>query len=330
MSEVENVQIEGEATQPSPAESVVETESVEATDSAPSSVEEVAEVPSEEPDSVVEGSGYDAFISRLGDIPETPNEQLMGQIDEKTFDRLPDSTKGLLRHVIAKQNADYAEKVAAFEKQKEELASREAKIREDAKSMIRNRAELNRVLLDPKFQEFMRASDIAEEDMEDPFSEKGLKQRISKGVVDAMREFQAPIRDAAEKAQRMAAYQDFIDKNPKMKDPGFKKQVRGMMQSRREEGNPVSLQDAFNLVDRERLLSAQRAQEEKERTARAKSARRVSRATRSSKVDTGDPVPKWVTEKGYQGSRGHLARIKYLRDNPTALEKLRQQQKTRR
>ena len=327
MSEVESVQIEGEATQSSPAESVVEPEAVEATDSA-SSPEVPAEPATAEP--AAEVSGYDAFLARFGDIPEKANEQLVGQIDEKTFDRLPDSTKGLLRHIIAKQNADYAERVSVFEKQKEGIASREAKIREDAKSMIRNRAELNRVLLDPKFQEFMKASDISEEDMDDPFSEKGLQQRISKGVVGAMREFQAPIREAAEKAQRMAAYQDFIDKNPKMKEPSFKKDVRQMMQSRRGEGSPVSLQDAFHLVERERLLSVQRAQEEKERTARAKSARRVSRATRSSKVDTGAPVPKWVTEKGYQGSRGHLARIKYLRDNPTALEKLRQQQKTRR
>ena len=50
----------------------------------------------------------------------------------------------------------------------------------------------------------------------------------------------------------------------------------------------------------------------------------------SSSNDNQDPVPKWVTEKGYQGVRGSQARILYLRDNPAALQKLRAQQKSRR
>jgi len=324
MSEVENVQIEGEATQQiaesvaeptaeiAPEDTVVEEAAVEeATDSAPPT----------------EVAGLDAFMSKLGEIPEEANEQLLSQIDDKTFDRMSDSAKGVLKHLIAKQNADYDKRVKAFEAQQQGMSSREEKLRDEAKSLIRNRAELNRVLLDPKFQEFMKAADIAEEDMEDPFSEKGLNQRISKGVVSAMREFQTPIREAAEKAQRMASYQDFIDRHPEMKDPGFKKEVRQMMTSRREAGNPVSLDDAFNLVDRQRMLAVKQAREEKERTARAKSARRVARATNSSKSDGGDPVPKWVTKNGYKGARGNVARIRYLQDNPKALERLRQQQK---
>ena len=340
MSEVENVQIEGEATQT--ADSVVEpveqtgVEAQEEVATAEVAQSETAESapsqpePEAEPEPAVDEKGFDAFMAQLGEIPEEPNEQFIDSIDAKTLERMPDSAKGVLKHLVAKQNQEYKARVAEFEKQKETMTDRESKIREEAKNLIRSRAQLNRVLLDPKFQEFMKSADVPEEELEDPFSEKGMQQRIQKGVANAFKEFHDPIRQAAEKAQRQQAYQEFIDKNPKMKETTFKKEVRQMMQTRRETGSPVSLSDAYNLVDRERMLSVQRAAEEKERSARAKSARRVARATTSAKADQGKPIPEWVTKRGYKGSKGNRAKVLFLKDNPKALQKLREQQRNRR
>ena len=335
MSEAENVQIQGEATQTadSVAEPEVQTE-VEAQEPATEQVTQAdaaeSAPPPEQPKQATDEKGFDAFMAQLGDIPEEANEQLMESIDSKTFENMPDSAKGVLKHLIARQNKEYQGRVAAFEKQKESMTDRETKLRDEARNLIRSRAQLNKVLLDPKFQEFMKSADVPEEELDDPFSEKGMQQRIQKGVANAFKEFHDPIRQAAEKAQRQQAYQEFIDNNPKMKDAGFKKEVRQMMQTRRESGSPVSLEDAYNLVDRERMIVVQKQAEEKERTARAKSARRVARATMSAKADSGDPVPKWVTKDGYKGVRGNMARVLYLKDNPKALQKLREQQRSKR
>ena len=102
------------------------------------------------------------------------------------------------------------------------------------------------------------------------------------------------------------------------------------MQTRRDGGAAVSLDDAYALVERNRMIVEQEKQTARDRLKRSQSARQVARSTVSSSNDGGDPVPKWVMDKGYKGSRGNTARILYLRDNPAALQKLRAQQKTRR
>jgi len=185
-------------------------------------------------------------------------------------------------------------------------------------------------LLDPKFQEFLKNADVPEAELKDPLSPEGMEQRIKKGVAEAMKQFQEPIRQSANRAQQMAKYQDFVAEHPKMNEKAFKGDVRDLMQSRRDSGSPVSLQDAYALVERDRMLQVQEKQTAKDRLKRSESARQIARSTVSSSNDGASPVPKWVMEKGYKGSRGNSARILYLRDNPSALQKLRAQQKTRR
>ena len=205
MAEVENVQIEGEATQQADSvvepevQSGVETETEVVTEEvAQGEAAESAPPPQEEGNTESSRKGFDAFIAQLGEIPEEPNEQLMESIDEKTIERMPASVKGVLKHLIAKQNLEYKARVDAFESQKAQMTERENKIRDEAKNLIRSRAQLNRVLLDPKFQEFMKTADVPDEELEDPFSEKGMEQRIQKGVANAFKEFHDPIRQAAE------------------------------------------------------------------------------------------------------------------------------------
>jgi glucan-binding YG repeat protein len=166
--------------------------------------------------------------------------------------------------------------------------------------------------------------------LKDPFSQEGIEQRIKKGVAEAMREFQKPIQESATKAQQMAKYQDFVAAHPMMQEKAFKTEVRDLMQERKNAGAALTLEDAYALVERNRMVAEQQKQTARDRLKRSESARNVSRSTVSSSNDGGDPVPKWVTEKGYKGSRGNTARILYLRDNPAALQKLRAQQKTRR
>jgi hypothetical protein len=144
-----------------------------------------------------------------------------------------------------------------------------------------------------------------------------------------MKEFQQPITAAAARAQQMAEYQKFVEANPQMENKEFKGQVRTLMEQRKEGGQPISLNDAYAHVDRQRLIQAEQGRIQKERAARAKSARQISKSTMSSNGQSKDAVPKWVSERGYKDRRGNSARILYLRDHPEALQKLRQQQKNR-
>ena len=272
---------------------------------------------------------YERIQNALGEIPSEPNEQLLESIDEKTLEKLPDSAKGVLKHLMAKQNKDYEERAKSFEEREAKLQEYQTQLKKDAKSLIQNRAQLNKMLLDPKFQKMLQQADISEESMADPFSEEGIQQRISKGVASAMKEFQQPITQAAARAQQMAEYQKFVETNPQMENKEFKGQVRTLMEERRESGQPISLNDAYAHVDRQRLIKAEQSRIQKEREARAKSARQISKSTISSNGQSKDPVPKWVIERGYNGARGSKARIMYLRDNPEALQRLRQQQKNR-
>tara|TARA_R100000315_G_scaffold60576_1_gene37436 strand:+ start:1384 stop:2379 length:996 start_codon:yes stop_codon:yes gene_type:complete len=278
-------------------------------------------------------SKYERIMRSLGDIPEEANETLLESIDESTIERLPASAKGVLRHLIAQQNAQHqklqAEREEAHKQRQAQINELEQRVQKDAKNLIRNRAELNKMLLDPKFQKLLQQANLKEEDMADAFTPEGIQQRINKGIAQAMEDFQKPIQQAAHRSQQMAQYQEFVDQNPKMKEPDFKREVRTLMEERKSNHQPISLQDAYNNIDRKRMLEEHEKRLASERQARARSAQKVSRSTVSSSGDSADPVPKWVTEKGYNNARGSKARIMYLRDNPKALQALRAQQKRR-
>jgi len=306
-----------------------EPEVVAAEPAAAAEVEVAAQPEKAEPAAApqAEMSRYQKLVKSLGEIPETPNEQLLESIDEKSIEQLPSSARGLIKHLMSQQNLEHQKRMAEFTEREEALKAHQEKIKEEARTLIRNRAQMNKMLMDPRFQDMLKKADLKEEDMADPITPEGMQQRIEKGVAEAMKEFQRPITAAATRAQQMESYYDFVEKHPQMKTPSFKKEVRQYMEARRDGGSPITLEDAYTHVDRQRLLRAEAARSASEREARAKSARKISRTTVSAQPDAGEPVPNWVTKKGYKGVRGDQARIRYLMDNPKALEKLRAQQK---
>ena len=328
MEEVESV--EGGA--PVAEEAAVEAPAAEEAAAAPPAAEEAAAAPpaAEEAAADTGIDRYESLLKSLGEIPDQPNEQLLESIDEQSLAKLPDSAKGLLKHMMAQQKAAHQKQIDEMDAQRKTLSEHEGRIREEARNLLRRRAQLNKMLMDPKFQDLLKKADTPVEELADPMTKEGMQQRIERGVAEAMREFQKPITAAATRAQQLEDYTAFVEAHPQMKDATFKKSVRQFMEQRRDSGGSVSLEDAYAHVDRQRLLREEASRIAKEREARAKSARKISRSTVSSQPDSGDPVPEWVTKKGYAGVRGNSARIQYLRDHPKALEKLRAQQKQRR
>ena len=324
-----NETVEPPAVDTAVAEPQVEPQVQATPEPAPEAAEPQVETP-QEASTTTEPSRLDDLLDALGEIPDEPSAALLENLDESTIKNLPASMKGLFKHMVAAERKRVRQLEEKMNTRSSDLDKKFEELKEQNRVVIRNRAQLNEVLMDPKFQEYLQQANVPEEQMADPYSKEGIEQRIKKGVAEAMREFQKPIAESATRAQQMAKYQDFVAANPMMQDRGFKTEVRDLMQQRRDGGTPVSLEDAYALVERDRMLAEQQKQTAKERLKRSQSARQVSRSTVSSSNDNQDPVPKWVTEKGYQGVRGSQARILYLRDNPAALQKLRAQQKSRR
>lgn len=294
---------------------------------------ETAETPVDpvaEAEQPTDPSRLESLLDALGEIPEHPSEALLESLDARSIENLPSAMKGLFKHLVAAERQRVKQQEEKMSTRNSELDKKFEELKDQNRVVIRNRAQLNQVLTDPKFQEYLKIADMPEEELADPYSEEGIQQRIKKGVAEAMREFQKPIHESATRAQQMAKYQDFVAVHPLMQEKVFKVEVRDLMQERRDAGTAVSLEDAYALVERNRMISEQEKQTARDRLKRSKSARQVSRSTVSSSNDTGDPVPSWVMERGYNGVRGHSARIQYLRDNPAALQKLRAQQKSRR
>ena len=294
---------------------------------------ETAEPPVEpvaEAEQPTDPSKLESLLEALGEIPDKPSEALLESLDARSIENLPSAMKGLFKHLVAAERQRVRQQEEKMSTRNSELDKKFEELKEQNRVVIRNRAQLNQVLTDPKFQEYLKIADMPEEELADPYSEEGIQQRIKKGVAEAMREFQKPIQASATRAQQMSKYQDFVAVHPLMQEKTFKVEVRDLMQQRRDSGGAVSLEDAYALVERNRMVAEQEKQTARDRLKRSKSARQVSRSTVSSSNDTGDPVPSWVMERGYNGVRGHSARIQYLRDNPAALQKLRAQQKSRR
>lgn len=312
------------------AEAVAETPQETPVPEAAEQTEQTEQVEQPTVEEVQQPSKLEGLLDALGEIPEKPSEALLESLDAKSVENLPDSMKGLFKHLVAAERQRVRQLEQKMSTRNTELDKKFEELKEQNRVVIRNRAQLNQVLLDPKFQEFLKNADVPEEELKDPFSQEGIQQRIKKGVAEAMREFQKPIQESATKAQQMAKYQDFVAGHPMMQEKSFKTEVRDLMQERKDSGSALTLDDAYALVERNRMVAEQQKQTTRDRLKRSESARNVSRSTVSSSNDGGDPVPKWVTEKGYKGSRGNTARIMYLRDNPAALQKLRAQQKTRR
>ena len=251
-----------------------ETGQVEATQEVVETTPEIVETQTEETEQATvetpqptpaapEVDRYSQLMKALGEVPEEPNQQLLESIDEKTIEQLPDSVKGMMKHLMAQQQVVQRKRLSEIDSRAKRLTERSQRVNDETKDLLQKRYELNRVLMDPKFQQYLKQAQVPEEQMEDPFTPEGIKQRIDKGVAKAMTEFQKPIVEAAERARQISKYQDFVDSNPQMKDASFKKEVRTVMESRKETGQPVSLEDAYMMVDRERLIKAEETRKQK-------------------------------------------------------------------
>lgn len=260
------------------------------------------------------------IMDGLGEMPDEPNSKLIESLTAKDIASLPDSVKGILKHSLALSRQEFSKKSEVFTQREQELASREAELKKANDEMIRNRAKLNEMFLDERFQKHLDKAEIPDEELADINTPEGLQQRIEREAAKANKAIHEPIIQAARQAKMQSDYQEFCSTHPKMNDDSFKGEMLGLMKERKEAGKAIGWDDAYALTEAKRYQAAQEAKAAKERRERAISNAQIQQRTTSSKSSSNEIIPNWVSD-GYDGYKGDEAVNRWLRDNPDAVKK---------
>ena len=279
----------------------------------PEQVENASKQPQE---ATGQPSRFDRLADALGDLPDAPNDRLLDQIDEKTIEKLPVEAKVMMRHMLADRLREMERNKAAQEALQSEYKTKEQKLHKEAREVIESRAKMAKIFQNKELQDLLRKGQVPEEKMPDPFTPEGIQARIDKAAAEGLQRFIEPITASAKRAQSEAKYNDFVSNHPKMNDKRFKAQVVSLIRERKENGTPMALKDAHDLVEHQNMVNEAKAKRKRERTRRAESARKISRSGVSSAPDNGSLIPDWVSTKGYKGRRGAAATYLFLKDNP--------------
>ena len=192
------------------------------------------------------------------------------------------------------------------------MAERELKLQKMERDFSRRQAEFGALADDPKVREMLSAP---EGELPDILSEEGISARIQQGIAEGMRRVLTPMQEASARHNKEATYLEFMESHPELAEPGFKKEVAGLVKGRRASSAPISTQDAYQIVKARRVLAEQNARSTAERRARAESARRVSKQSMSSAPGVED-IPQDVKK------RGAYAIAHWLQSNPEAAKRI--------
>lgn len=255
---------------------------------------------------------FDPLTSELPEIEEMEQDGFYEDLTPDHIKDLPPVARRMLhnfRVAYEKNNAKLEEAITAKEKQSSE---RQHKLEQMERDFARRQAEFYALVDDPTVKETLK---ISEEDLPDPLSPEGIQARIDRGIAQGMQRVLNPLHDAANKRMKESAYLDFIDQHPDMRNPTFKTEVINLVRARREGGDNMTTQDAYQLVKAQQVLAKQQARQAQEQRARAGAARRVSRTSASGSPGN-EGVPTDVTRKGANAIR------LWLENNPEAARKI--------
>jgi hypothetical protein len=175
-----------------------------------------------------------------------------------------------------------------------EYTKREQQIQHLERDFARRQAEWSSLIEDPAIQSALKVND---EELPDIMSEEGMNAHINKRVAEALGNVFAPMQEASAARRQEAAFYDFLDSHPEMKNAAFKKEVAALVTERKNTDAPLSTQDAYEVVRARKIMAEQRSRTEKERRARAEAARRVQRSSMSGSPDAMQ-IPPDVKKQG--------------------------------
>ena len=277
-------------------------------------VDVAAEAPG--PSQDVSGEGgtrtFKALDAQLESIEELKHDGFYKDITEDHIKDLPTVARRILHNFRVDKKLQEKDHATEISKVKSNIEERERRLAGLEREFARRQAEFAAVTEDPKLKAIL---DQPTDKLPDIFTEDGINARVQRGIAEGVRNILKPMQESAQSKARETAYLDFIETHPEMKNTEFKGEVARMVRTRRDSGDPIKTQDAYQLVKARRILVEKQARASRETQARAEAARRIgSNTSRGRPGEEG--IPKDVMK------RVANAIANWLQSNPEAAKKI--------
>ena len=250
---------------------------------------------------------FDPLIHEIDD-DELKTDAFYDNITESDIKELPTVARRMLHNFRTAYKIKQNELDQSHQDRLNRYKEREQKIQHLERDFARRQAEWASLIEDPAIQ---NALNVTDDELPDIMSEEGMNAHINRRVAEAVSSVFTPMQQASAQRRQEAAFYDFLDAHPEMKDPAFKKEVAALVTERRDTDAPLSTQDAYEVVKARKIMAEQRSRADKERRARAEAARRVQRSSMSGSPDAMQ-IPPDVKK---QGAASNAA---WLQSNPEA------------
>ena len=313
LNNTESVQVEGEPYQGDLGD-LVSDQGVEAQAEPSGEVFETEPEPAPEPAPQEEHHSFNALDAELGDLEELKHDGFYDKVDESHIKDLPPTARRILHNFRVDRKLAQEKHEQEMQDLQAKIEKRENSLSEMEREFAKRQAEFANLIEDPEVQKLLGEP---EGELPDIFTEEGVEARIQRGIARGMSAILEPMKNAADIKARESNYLEFVDRNPEMRDPSFKKDVAGLVRSRAENGIPLSTEDAFQIVKARRVMAQQQARAAQEQRARQQSARRIGRAVSGGNPSNGE-IPPDVKKQGA------FAIANWLKDNPEAARKYQQ------
>tara|TARA_R100001594_G_scaffold135803_1_gene177750 strand:- start:2999 stop:3976 length:978 start_codon:yes stop_codon:yes gene_type:complete len=246
-----------------------------------------------EKEPAVEAKSFDPMFSDIDDQELNVDDFYKG-ITEQDIKELPTVARRMLHNFRVAYKNESKRLNDAHESRVSQYKKREQQIESLERDFARRQAEFASIIEDPRIKEALKQD---ESEMPDIMSEEGIQARINRGVAEAVSSVFEPMQEISSKRRQESAYFDFLEANPEMKKPDFRKEVAQLVTNREKQGNPLSTQDAYEIVKARKLVAEDRSRKETRRKARADAARRVQRNSVSGSPSTFE-IPPDVKKQG--------------------------------
>lgn len=259
----------------------------------------------------IDAKSFDPLFHDIDD-DELKTDAFYDGITEHDIKELPTVARRMLHNFRMAYKIKQNDLDKSHQSRLSQYKQREQQIQHLERDFARRQAEWASLIEDPAIQ---NALNVGDEELPDIMSEEGMNAHINRRVAEAVGSVFKPMQEASHQRRQEAAFYDFLDSHPEMKDPAFKKEVATLVTERKNSDAPLSTQDAYEVVKARKIMAEQRSRTEKERRARAEAARRVQRSSMSGSPDAMQ-IPPDVKK---QGAASIAA---WLKSNPEAAKAL--------
>lgn len=228
---------------------------------------------SREPTASVQEKKFDPLFSDIDDEELNVDDFYKG-ITEQDIKELPTVARRMLHNFRVAYKNESTRLDAAHQDRVSQYKKREGQIESLERDFARRQAEFSSIIEDPRIKDALRQD---ESEMPDIMSEDGIQARINRGVAEAVSSVFEPMQEISSKRRQESAYYDFLESNPEMKKPAFRKKVADFVSHRKSTGAPVSTQDAYEIIQSRDIIFKEKGLKEQRRRARAEASRHVQR-----------------------------------------------------